>query len=150
LRRAGAGHLCPVCIRPVATGACREHGRWRRHQLLTRGDRHDSERGAWQPFTPLAQACPRCLGEVTEVRSGFVCVDHGHDHDRHGPFRVDELLGPTAQRESALSRNRLVRRTKARRRQPVRLSLNLPDPARSARLAFSATIVAATLAFLTR
>ena len=152
MRRAGAGHLCPVCIRPVTGGACREHGRWRRHQLLTRGDRHDSVRGTWQPFTPAAQACPRCLGEATEVRGGFVCVDHGHDHDRHGPFRVDELLGPTAQRESAMARNRFVRRTKSRaqRRQPVGISLNLPDPARSARLAFSATIVAATLAFLTR
>lgn len=147
------GHLCPVCIRPAQAGTCRAHGHWKPHQLLTTGDRRRSARRCWQPFEPAAQACPRCLGEVAEVRGGFGCVDHGHDHDPHGPFRVDELLAPTAQRESALARRRLARRSQPRRREPLSLSalsLRLPDPARSARVLISASIVAATLAFLAR
>ena len=66
---------------------------------------------------------------------------------------MDELLAPTAQRESALARRRLARRSEARRREPVSLSalsLRLPDPARSVRVLISASIVAATLAYLAR
>jgi hypothetical protein len=153
LRLGARGHLCPVCIRPAQEGSCREHGQWKRHQLLTTGDRRRSARQRWQPFEPATQACPRCLGDVAEVRGGFGCVEHGHDHDPHGPFRVDELLAPTAQRASALARRRLARRSEARRRQPVSLSalsLRLPDPGRSARVLISASIVAATLAYLAR
>ena len=153
MRLGSRGHLCPVCIRPAQTGTCREHGQWKPHQLLTTGDRRRSARRRWQPFEPATQACPRCLGGVAEVRGGFGCLDHGHDHDPHGPFRVDELLAPTAQRESALARRRLARRSEARRREPVSLSglsLRLPDPARSARVLISASIVAATLAYLAR
>jgi hypothetical protein len=150
LSRSGVGHLCPVCVRPASGGTCRSHGPWRPHQLLTRRDRRRSERERWQPFSPQAHACPRCLGEVTQSRTGFACVEHGHDHDGHGPFRVDELLAPTAQRESALARQRLARISESKRRDPIGLSLPLPDPARSARVVFSAAIVAATLAFLTR
>jgi hypothetical protein len=152
LRLGQRGHLCPVCIRPARDGTCSAHGPWKAHQLLTTGDRRRSERERWQPFTPAPAACPRCLGEVTEARGRLRCVDHGHDHDPHGPFRVDELLAPTAQRESALARQRLARR-QARRSQPISMrsfSLPFPDPARSARVLVSASIVAATLAFLTR
>jgi hypothetical protein len=147
------GHLCPVCIRPVQQGTCREHGPWKAHQLLSHGDRRRAERERWQPFEPLPHACPRCLGEVADTRGRFGCLDHGHDHDPHGPFRVDELLMPSAQRESAMRRQRLARRSQARRREPVSLSgitERLPDPGRSARVVISASIVAGTLAFLAR
>jgi hypothetical protein len=142
-----------VCIRPVRAGTCLEHGPWKAHQLLTHGDRRRSARERWQPFEPLAHACPRCLGDVAESRTGFDCLHHGHAHDPHGPFRVDELLLPSAQRASALARLRLARRSQARRRdaQPLAgLSVRLPDPGRSARVVVSASIVAATLAFLAR
>jgi hypothetical protein len=150
LKVAARGHLCPVCIHPIRGGACREHGAWRAHQLLTNVDRRRSERGQWQPFEPVAQACPRCLGEVAESRTGYTCLDHPHGHDPHGPFRIDELLAPTAQRESAAARVRLSRRAQAKRREPISLSLRLPDPARSARVLISACILAGTLAFLAR
>ena len=147
------GHLCPVCMRPARQGTCSEHGPWKAHQLLSHGDRRRAERERWQPFEPLPHACPRCLGEVAETRGGFGCLAHGHDHDPHGPFRVDQLLLPTAQRESAMRRHRLARRSQARRREPVSLSaisVRLPDAGRSARVVISASIVAATLAFLAR
>ena len=150
MRLAARGHLCPVCIRPAPAGTCDEHGTWKPHQLLTTADRRRCGRRRWQPFQPAAQACPRCLGDVAESRTGFTCVDHGHDQDPHGPFRVDELLAPTAQRESAMARHRLARRNESRRRGPLSVSIRLPDPAHGARMLFSVTIVAATLAFLTR
>jgi hypothetical protein len=153
LRGAARGHLCPVCIRPARGGACPEHGAWKAHQLLTSGDRRRGERIRWQPFEPTSQACPRCLGAVAESRAGYTCLDHGHDHDPHGPFRVDELLAPTAQRESALVRMRLARRAQAKRREPISLSAvsaRLPDAGRSARVVISASVLAATLAFLAR
>jgi hypothetical protein len=87
---------------------------------------------------------------VAESRTGFTCLDHGHDQDPHGPFRVDELLAPTAQRVSAAARLRLTRRSQARKREPISVALHLPDPARSARVVISASIVAGTLAFLAR
>jgi hypothetical protein len=118
--------------------------------LLTSGDRRRAERERWQPFEPQAHACPRCLGSVAESRSGFECLDQGHGHDPHGPFRVDELLAPTAQRESAAVRHRLARRSQARRREPASLSLALPDAARSVRMLASASIMAATLAYLVK
>jgi hypothetical protein len=118
--------------------------------MLTGGDRRRSERIRWQPFEPAAQACPRCLGGVAESRAGFECLDHGHGHDPHGPFRVDELLAPTAQRESAASRHRLTRRCRARRREPAMFSFRLPDAARSGRVLASAGVIAATLAFLVK
>lgn len=153
MRRGMRGHLCPVCVRPVREGTCSQHGPWKAHQLLSHGDRRRAERERWQPFEPLAHACPRCLGDVAETRGRFGCLDHGHDHDQHGPFRVDELLLPSAQRESAMARHRLARRSQARRREPASLSaisVRLPDPGRSARVVISASIVAGTLAFLAR
>jgi hypothetical protein len=87
---------------------------------------------------------------VVESRAGFECLDRGHGHDPHGPFRVDELLAPTAQRESAAARHRLARISRARRREPVALSFALPDAARSVRVLASASIIAATLAFLVK
>ena len=57
---------------------------------------------AGSPYEPAPHACPRCLGDVAEGRGGLICLDHGHGNDPHGPFRVDELLAPSAQRESAL------------------------------------------------
>ncbi|HET6850474.1 MAG TPA: hypothetical protein VFH74_16580 [Gaiellales bacterium] len=153
MRRGVRGHLCPVCVRPVREGTCSQHGPWKPHQLLSHGDRRRAERERWQPFEPLGHACPRCLGEVADTRGRFGCLDHGHDHDQHGPFRVDELLLPSAQRESAMARHRLARRSQARRREPAPLSaisVRLPDPGRSARVVISASIVAGTLAFLAR
>jgi hypothetical protein len=144
------GRLCPVCLRRTAHGRCAGHGPWRPHQLLTARDRRRAERESWQSFEPRTHACPRCLGEVAESRAGFECVVYGHADQPHGPFRVDELLAPTAQRESAALRLRLSRHAQRRRRQPVRLSLQLPDPRRSAQLAASATVIAGTLAFLVR
>jgi hypothetical protein len=149
----GGGHLCPVCIRSADAGTCPEHGPWEPHQLLTHDDRRRASASILrQPFEPLVQACPRCLGEVALGRVGFQCVEHGHARDGHGPYRVDELLGPTAQREAALSRSRLARRTRARRdAQVIELqSLPFPDAARTARLVAAAAVVAATLAFLAR
>jgi len=147
------GHLCPVCIRPAGSGRCSEHGPWEPHQLLTRDDRRRAAAQRFrQPFEPLVHACPRCLGEVALGRLGFHCVDHGHARDGHGPYRVDELLGPTAQREAVLHRSRLARRTRARRdAQVIELqSLPWPDAARTARLVAGAVVMAATLAFLAR
>ena len=148
--RAARGQLCPVCIRPVRGGACLEHGRWKPHQLLTSADRRRAQREQWQPYEPAAQACPRCLGDVADGGGGLLCLDHGHGNDPHGPFRVDELLAPSAQRESASARRRLARRMESRRREPLSRSLTLPDPGRSARVLGSAAIVAATVAFLAR
>ena len=150
MRLHARGHLCPVCLRAAHQGVCASHGPWKPHQMLTGGDRRRSERIRWQPFEPDAQACPRCLGGVAESRAGFECLDHGHGHDPHGPFRVDELLAPTAQRESAAARQRLARRCQARRREPVTLSFALPDAARSGRVLAAATVIAATLAFLVK
>jgi hypothetical protein len=106
----------------------------------------------WQPFEPLVQACPRCLGEVVQGRLGFDCVPGAHVQEPHGPFRVDELLGPTAQRESAAQRARLARRERSRRdargiEMPV---VPWPDAARTARLLAGVAVIAATLAFLAR
>ena len=100
--------------------------------------------------SPQRPRLPRCLGSVAEREPGSSCLDHGHGHDPHGPFRVDELLAPTAQRESAAARQRLARRSQARRREPVALSFALPDAARSVRVVASASIIAATLAFLVK
>ena len=150
---ARGGTLCPVCLRPAGSGRCRDHGPWEPHQLLTRDDRRRAAASlARQPFEPLVQACPRCLGEVALGRLGFHCVEHGHRRDGHGPFRVDELLGPTAQREAALHRMRLARRTRARRDAHVveLQSLPWPDAARAARVLGGAAVIAATLAFLVR
>src|SRR4029078_12670915 len=136
--------------RPARACRCAEQGAWKTRQLLTTADRRRCGRRRWQPFQPAAQACPRCLGEVAESRAGVTWLDHGHDQDPHGPFRVDELLAPTAQRVSAAARLRLTRRRQARKREPISVSLHLPAPARSARVVISASIVAGTLAFLVR
>ena len=80
-----------------------------------------------QPFEPLAHACPRCLGEVAWSGVGYDCVEHGDARDGHGPYRVDELLGPTAQREAALNRSRLARRTRARRTPASSSPCRVPD-----------------------
>ncbi len=129
---------------------CPAHGPWRPHQLLTGSDRRRSARRRWHPFEPVAQACPRCLGDVVPLLDGFACVDHGHDPDPHGPFRVDQLLGATAQRESAVQRARLARRAERARDARRPLALSLPDPVRTTRLVASAAVIAATLAYLVR
>jgi hypothetical protein len=145
------GRLCPVCLKPVRDAACADHGPWQAHQLATADDRRTASRQSWQPFEPLLHACPRCLGEAVEERTGFVCVDHGEGRDPHGPFQVDELLGATSQREAAAGRTRVARRELAKRRpRPSRPALQLPDPARMWRLIAAATVLAATVAFLSR
>jgi hypothetical protein len=148
---AGRGGLCPVCLRPVGDGSCREHGPWQPHQLATPDDRRAAARASWQPFEPVLHACPRCLGEVAEGRRGFECIDHASARDPHGPYLVDELLGMTAQREAAASRARAARHTRLQSRpRPHRPVLPLPDAARLWRLVAAATVLAATVAFLAR
>jgi hypothetical protein len=137
-----------VCLRPVRAGHCPAHGPWRAHQLLTRGDRRRAAARRWGEFRPLAQACPRCLGEVAAFRDRFDCLRPGHGRDPHGPYRVDELLGPTAQRESARTRMRLARRERARARPVALPSFALEE--RTVRLAGGAAVVVATLAYLMR
>jgi hypothetical protein len=147
----GRGRLCPVCLRPAAQAVCADHGPWQPHQLATGDDRRAASRRTWQPFEPLLHACPRCLGEVAETRRGFECVAHAHGRTTHGPFRVDELLGATAQREAAAARVRLARRTRVRHRpRPAPVSMPMPDARRLARLAAAGTVLAATVAFLSR
>ncbi len=146
---AGRGGLCPVCLRPVRDGGCAEHGPWQPHQLATAGDRRAATRGSWQGFEPLLHACPRCLGDVAETRQGFECVHHAHGRDPHGPYEVDELLGVTAQREAAASRARLVHRVRRQSRpRTQRPMLPTIDAARMWRVIAAATVLAATVAFL--
>jgi hypothetical protein len=148
---AGRGRLCPVCLKPARGGACAEHGPWQPHQLATSDDRRTATRRSWHPFEPLLHACPRCLGDVTEGRQGFECVTHAEGRDPHGPFAVDELLGATSQREAAAGRTRIARRQHARRpSRPARPALHLPDATRMWRLIAAATVLAATVAFLSR
>jgi hypothetical protein len=97
------------------------------------------------------QTCPRCLGDVTETRSGWECVDHGHTRDPHGPYAVAELLGATAQRESAISRSLLARRHRARverARNPVVTVPPLPSMDRMVKVTAAAAVVAGTIAYL--
>jgi hypothetical protein len=148
--RRSRGTRCPVCIRPAVGGVCAAHGSWKPHQLLTAGDHRRSAREEWQPYEPAPHACPRCLGDVAWTSAGFACVDHDHGAEQHGPFQVDELLGPSAQRESAVARSRLARRQRARARSRTGLRLELPDPARTTRMVLSAAVIAGTLAYLVR
>jgi len=143
------GTLCPVCVRRAPGGACSTHGAWKRHQLLTVGDRRRSAREQWQPYEPAPHACPRCLGDVAEHRGSLICLDHDHGSDRHGPYEVDELLGPSAQRESAMARSRLARR-RAQSGSLASLGLYLPDPARTSRVLVSVAVIAGTVAYLVR
>jgi hypothetical protein len=147
-----APHLCPICIRPTGAGECDLHGHWQPHQLLTTGDRRRTSRERWHPYEPAAHACPRCLGDVTEGAAGYSCVEHGHDGDPHGPFRVDQLLGPSAQRESARARARVARRRDVRRVDHGKRPqwMGTPPVARFAHVAVAATVVAGTLAYLVR
>jgi hypothetical protein len=88
---------------------------------------------------------------VAEGRDGFECLENAHAADAHGPFRVDELLGPTAQREAALARDRLAREHRRAPRSAVGVSLpSLPDVVHVVRILVAATLVVATLAFLVR
>jgi hypothetical protein len=145
------GTLCPVCVRPTRHGRCREHGPWQSHQLVSTLDRRRAGRATWQPFEPSLHACPRCLGDVAESRDGFECLEHAHAADGHGPYRVDELLGPTAQREAALARDRLARRYRRVVQPAVSVSLpSLPDVTQALRILIAAALVVATLAFLVR
>jgi hypothetical protein len=138
-------------VRPTRSGRCSEHGPWQPHQLATPLDRRRAGRAAWQPFQPSLHACPRCLGEVAEGRDGFECLDHAHATDAHGPFRVDELLGPTAQREAAIARERLARARRREAQPPFAIALpSVPDVARAGRILVAAALLLATLAFLVR
>ncbi len=151
MRGHSGGHLCPVCIRATGGGRCVEHGPWKSHQMLTGGDRRRLAREEWQPYEPAVHACPRCLGDVTETRSGWECVDHGHTRDPHGPYVVAELLCATAQRESAISRSLLARRHRARverTRNPVVTVPPLPSVDRLVRVTAAAAVVAGTIAYL--
>jgi hypothetical protein len=143
------GTLCPICVRRAPGGVCSAHGAWKRHQLMTVGDRRRSAREQWQPYEPAPHACPRCLGDVTEHRGSLTCLDHDHGSDRHGPYEIDELLGPSAQRESAVARSRLARR-RAQTGSLASLGLDLPDPVRTSRVLLSVAVIAGTVAYLVR
>ena len=148
---AGRGRLCPVCLRPARDGACVQHGPWGPHQLATTDDRRAASRGTWLPFEPLLHACPRCLGEVAEGRRGYECVESAHGRDPHGPYEVDELLGAAGQRDGAACRERFARRKRVRQRSGPQLpALPTIDAARLWRLIAAATVLAATVAFLSR
>jgi hypothetical protein len=148
---AGRGRLCPVCLRPARDGGCVEHGPWAPHQLATIDDRRAAGRGSWLPFEPLMHACPRCLGEVAEGRHGWECVESAHGRDPHGPYRVDELLGIAGQRNGAACRERFARPARVRQRSGPQLpALPAIDAARLWRLIAAATVLAATVAFLSR
>jgi hypothetical protein len=144
---AGEGH-CPVCVRATERGVCLLHGPWRAHQLLTDRDRERSLRRAWGGAGPAPVACPRCLGAVAASVRGFVCVDHAHAPDAHGPFRRSELLSPALQREALRRRAALARAARARRGAPA-VAL-VPQAAWAGRVLVSAAVVAATLAYLLR
>jgi hypothetical protein len=147
--------MCPVCLERVRGGVCQVHGPWERHQLVSSLDRRCATRHVWRPFEPLVQACPRCLGDVAETRAGFECVDHAHGRDSHGPYQVDELLGPSAQRDGAAARERDARardRERVRSAQP-RFTLpdwQLPNITHVAQLTAGAAVVATTLYYLAR
>jgi hypothetical protein len=113
-------------------------------------DRRRSSREQWQPYEPAPHACPRCLGDVAEHRGQLVCLDHEGGANRHGPFEVDELLGPSAQRESALARSKLARRRQAQGNWLTGIGVDLPDPARTSRVLLSVAVIAGTLAYLVR
>jgi hypothetical protein len=116
---------------------------------LTILDRRNAICHTWHPFTPILHACPRCLGEVAEGRSGYACVDH----DGHGPFRLDELLGPTAQRDGAVERERLARARERKRDAPPAIalpSIHLPNVTHLTRIAAGGAVIVTTLYFLAR
>jgi hypothetical protein len=119
---------------------------------MTGRDRSLAARDSWSGRRPHTHACPRCLGEVAESRTGWLCVERGHaPAEAHGPFRVDELLGPTAQREAVTARIRLSRRREAQRRAALTLPrLPAVDLRHTFRLTAGAAVVAATLAYLIR
>jgi hypothetical protein len=134
---------------------CQAHGPWEPHQLVSSLDRRQATRHVWRPFEPLLHACPRCVGEVAETRAGYECVHHAHGREAHGPFQVDELLGPTAQREGAASRERIARardRERVRSAQPrfVMPDVQLPNMTHVAQITAGAAVVAMTLYYLAR
>ncbi|HEX5558059.1 MAG TPA: hypothetical protein VFX13_10625 [Gaiellales bacterium] len=140
-----------MCLRPARDSGCVEHGPWAPHQLATIDDRRAAGRGSWLPFEPLMHACPRCLGEVAEGRHGWECVESAHGRDPHGPYQVDELLGIAGQRDGAACRERFARRARVRQRSGPQLpALPAIDAARLWRLIAAATVLAATVAFLSR
>jgi hypothetical protein len=121
------------------------------HQLATIDDRRAASRDAWLPFEPLLHACPRCLGEVAEGRRGYECVESATGRDPHGPYEVDELLGAAGQRDAATCRERFARRERVRQRSGPQLpALPAIDAVRLWRLIAAATVLAATVAFLSR
>jgi hypothetical protein len=144
-----------VCLGEVRRGVCDHHGLWSSHQLLTALDKRHAVRHTWHPFTPVMHACPRCLGEVAEARAGYECVDHGHGRYPHGPFQLDELLGPSAQREGAAERERLARareRSLERKAEPTITwpTFQRPNIPHLARIIAGVAVVATTLLYLVR
>lgn len=129
---------------------CDHHGLWSPRQLLTVLDRRHAIRHTWHPFTPILHACPRCLGEVAESRSGdYGCIDH----DTHGPFQLDELLGPSAQRDGAVERERLARARERKRDAPPAVTLpklHIPNLTHLTRIAAASAVIVTTLFFLAR
>ena len=144
------GTLCPVCVRRHRRGACTTHGAWQRHQLLTMADRRRSAREEWQPYEPAPHACPRCLGDVVEHRGRLVCVDHDHGAGSPRPLRGRRAARRRA--PSASPRSPAAGWPGAARRRPRdhRVQLDLPDPARTARVLVRSAVLAGTVAYLVR
>ncbi len=138
-----------MCLGDVRLGVCDHHGLWAPNQLSTALDMRNATRHTWFPFTPILHACPRCLGEVAESRSGYECVDH----HSHGPYQLDELLGPSAQREAAAERERLARAHERKREAPAAISLprvQLPDMAHVAGITAGGALIITTLVYLSK
>ena len=125
------GTLCPVCLGEVRRGVCDHHGLWSPRQLLTVLDRRHAIRHTWHPFTPILHACPRCLGEVAESRSGELRL--------HRPRRARAVSAGRAARAERPARRRGRTRTaraSARaqaRRHPSRHPTEAPHPQPHAR-----------------
>ena len=101
------------------------------------------------PTTLRRTPAPAASATSAEHRGSLTCVEHDHGPDRHGPYEIDELLGPSAQRESAMARSRLARR-RAQTGSLASLGLDLPDPARTSRVLLSVAVIAGTVAYLVR
>ena len=120
-RRPGAATCAPSASARQAPGRAPSTARGGRTSCSTA--RRPPPRGRALPPASVRAAAARLSAlprRGGRGRRGFDCVEHGHARDAHGPFRVDELLGPTAQREAALEPRRASRAGRAHAATPQR------------------------------